>query len=88
MSKLIETAQKTNTILEINAHPMRLDLSSDVLKQYPDIKLVINTDAHAIDQLDLMKYGVSTAIKGYVKKEQVINTLPREAFKSWIQNGK
>jgi len=88
MSKLIETAQKTNTILEINAHPMRLDLSSDVLKQYSDIKLVINTDAHAIDQLDLMKYGVSTAIKGYVKKEQVINTLPREAFKSWIQNGK
>lgn len=88
MPKLIETAQKTNTILEINAHPMRLDLSSDVLKQYPDIKLVINTDAHAIDQLDLMKYGVSTAIKGYVKKEQVINTLPRKAFKSWIQNGK
>jgi len=35
-----------------------------------------------------MKYGVSTAIKRYVKKEQVINTLPREAFKSWIQNGK
>ncbi len=88
MSKLIETAQKTNTVLEVNAHPMRLDLSSDVLKQYPDIKLVINTDAHAIEQLDLMKYGVSTAIKGYVKKEQVINTLPREAFKSWIQNGK
>lgn len=88
MPKLIETAQKTNTVLEINAHPMRLDLSSDVLKQYPDIKLVINTDAHAIDQLDLMKYGVSTAIKGYVKKEQVINTLPRKAFKSWIQNGK
>lgn len=88
MPKLIETAQKTNTILEINAHPMRLDLSSDVLKQYPDIKLVINTDAHAIDHLDLMKYGVSTAIKGYVKKEQVINTLPRKAFKSWIQNGK
>ncbi|MHA6724659.1 DNA polymerase/3'-5' exonuclease PolX [Macrococcoides caseolyticum] len=88
MPKLIETAQKTNTILEINAHPMRLDLSSDVLKQYSDIKLVINTDAHAIDQLDLMKYGVSTAIKGYVKKEQVINTLPRKAFKSWIQNGK
>ncbi|MEK4758384.1 DNA polymerase/3'-5' exonuclease PolX [Macrococcus sp. FSL W8-0367] len=88
MPKLIETAQKTNTILEINAHPMRLDLSSDVLKQYPDIKLVINTDAHAIDQLDLMKYGVSTAIKGYVKKEQVINTLPRKDFKSWIQNGK
>lgn len=88
MSKLIEAAHKTNTVLEINAHPMRLDLSSDVLKQYPDIKLVINTDAHAIDQLELMKYGVSTAIKGYVKKGQIINTLPRDAFKSWIQNGK
>lgn len=88
MAKLIEAAHKTNTVLEINAHPMRLDLSSDVLKQYPDIKLVINTDAHAIDQLELMKYGVSTAIKGYVKKGQVINTLPRDAFKSWIQNGK
>lgn len=88
MAQLIEIAQKTNTVLEINAHPMRLDLSNEILKQYPDLKLVINTDAHAIQQLDLMKYGVSTAIKGYVKKEQVINTLSREAFKSWIQNGK
>ncbi|MCE4956267.1 DNA polymerase/3'-5' exonuclease PolX [Macrococcoides caseolyticum] len=88
IEQLIQVAQDTNTILEINAHPMRLDLSADILRQYPDLQLTINTDAHAINQLDLMPYGVGTAIKGRVKKNQVINTLDREAFKEWVTKGK
>ncbi|WP_414056167.1 DNA polymerase/3'-5' exonuclease PolX [Macrococcus equi] len=85
---LINVAKETNTALEINAHPMRLDLSSDILRQYPGIQLTINTDAHAINQLDLMTYGVGTAIKGRVKRNQVINTMDREAFKQWVTKGK
>lgn len=88
IEKLIQVAQDTNTVLEINAHPMRLDLSADILRQYPDLQLTINTDAHAINQLDLMSYGVGTAIKGRVKKNQVINTMNRAAFKEWVTKGK
>lgn len=88
IEQLIETARLTNTVLEINAHPMRLDLSADILRQYPDIKLTINTDAHATSQLDLMSYGVGTAIKGRVKKDQVINTMDGAAFKEWVTKGK
>lgn len=88
IEQLIQVAQETNTVLEINAHPMRLDLSADILTQYPDLQLTINTDAHAINQLDLMSYGVGTAIKGRVKKNQVINTMDRAAFKEWVTKGK
>ncbi|WJP97122.1 DNA polymerase/3'-5' exonuclease PolX [Macrococcus bovicus] len=88
MEELIAVAAQTNTVLEINANPMRLDLSAAVIRQYPDIKLAINTDAHHTSHLDFMKYGVGTAIKGHVKREQVINTSTREAFRDWLQKGK
>lgn len=88
MEELIAVAAQTNTVLEINANPMRLDLSAAVIRHYPDIKLAINTDAHHTSHLDFMKYGVGTAIKGHVKREQVINTLTREAFRDWLQKGK
>lgn len=88
MEELITVAVQTNTVLEINANPMRLDLSAAVIRQYPDIKLAINTDAHHTSHLDFMKYGVGTAIKGHVKREQVINTLTREGFRDWLQKGK
>ncbi|WP_414042792.1 DNA polymerase/3'-5' exonuclease PolX [Macrococcus sp. EM39E] len=88
IEQLMDVAKETNTILEINAHPMRLDLSADILRQYPELQLTINTDAHAINQLDLMPYGVGTAIKGRVTKKQVINTMDRAAFKEWVTKGK
>lgn len=88
MDQLIETAKATNTVLEINAHPIRLDLSSEVLKQHENIKLAINTDAHHISHLDLMTYGVGTAIRGHVKRQNVINTMNRDAFKEWLKKGK
>lgn len=88
MEQLIQTAKETNTILEINAHPIRLDLSSEVLRQYDDVQLAINTDAHHISHLDLMTYGVGTAIRGYVKRKNVINTMDRHSFKEWLKKGK
>lgn len=88
IEQLIQIAKETNTVLEINAHPMRLDLSANILRRYPDLQLTINTDAHAINQLDLMPYGVGTAIKGRVKKNQVINTMDRATFKEWVTKGK
>ncbi|MEX5936973.1 DNA polymerase/3'-5' exonuclease PolX [Mammaliicoccus sciuri] len=88
IDELIKLARETNTVLELNANPQRLDLNADVLKNNPDLMITINTDAHHIDHFDFMKYGVGTAQKGWVKKSQVINAKSREAFKKWIQSTK
>ncbi len=73
---LIEIAKRTNTALECNANPHRLDLSSEWLRKAVEagVKLVINTDAHQIDTLDYMEIGVATARRGWVTKETVLNT--------------
>ncbi|RIN37204.1 DNA polymerase/3'-5' exonuclease PolX [Staphylococcus succinus] len=86
IDRLCKIAAETNTILEINANPKRLDLNAEAVKKHPNVKLTINTDAHHIDHLEFMAYGVATAQKGLVKKDRVINTMSREAFKSLITN--
>lgn len=86
IDKLCQLAEETNTILEINANPKRLDLNADTVKKHPNIQLTINTDAHHVEHLEFMKYGVATAQKGFVTKDRVINTMSREEFKSFVEN--
>ncbi len=86
IEKLMKLAEETNTILEINANPKRLDLNAETVSKYPNVKLTINTDAHHTNHLEFMKYGVATAQKGFVTKDRVINALSREEFKSLVEN--
>ena len=86
IEKLMKLAEETNTILEINANPKRLDLNAETVSKYPNVKLTINTDAHHTNHLEFMKYGVATAQKGFVSKDRVINALSREEFKSLVEN--
>ena len=88
MDRLFELAKETGTILEINANPLRLDLSAEALRHHQDIMVTINTDAHHIDNLELMKYGIATAQKAFIDKSRVLNTMSREDFKSFIKNNK
>ncbi|MDX8359354.1 DNA polymerase/3'-5' exonuclease PolX [Cytobacillus sp. IB215316] len=83
---LIELAKETNTALELNANPNRLDLSSDHLRkaQQAGLKIVINTDAHNIEMLEDMSIGVSTAMKGWVKSGNVINTWDVESVRAFL----
>lgn len=80
MEQLIEWAQETNTALEINANPNRLDLSAEWVRKAQDagVAIAINTDAHSFQMLDHMQYGVGTAKRGWLKKETVINTWTKE----------
>lgn len=86
IDKLCQLVEETNTILEINANPKRLDLNADTVKKHPNIQLTINADAHHVEHLEFMKYGVATAQKGFVTKDRVINTMSREEFKSFVEN--
>ncbi len=77
MEKILQAAKKYNVAIEINAHPKRLDLTDVYCKRAKElgVKLTIATDAHSADQLELMKYGVVTARRGWLEKKDVINTL-------------
>ncbi|PAE21612.1 DNA polymerase/3'-5' exonuclease PolX [Bacillus sp. 7504-2] len=74
---LVELAKETNTALELNANPNRLDLSAEHIKkaQEAGVKVVINTDAHRMETLEHMSIGVSTAKKGWIKRSNVLNAL-------------
>ncbi|MCH1627322.1 DNA polymerase/3'-5' exonuclease PolX [Fredinandcohnia quinoae] len=84
---LIELAKETNTVLELNANLNRLDLSSENIRkaQLAGVKLIINTDAHSIEMLDQMKYGVSTAKKGWIQKDTVINTWDTDSLLDFLK---
>lgn len=87
---LIQLAKETNTALELNANPNRLDLSAENLKkaQEAGVKLMINTDAHKVDTLAHMEIGVSTAKKGRIQKGTVLNTLDTDDLLEYLHNRK
>jgi len=78
LEAVLQAAKENNIIIEINAHPKRLDLTDVYCLRAKKlgVKLAINTDAHSVDQLGLMKYGVLTARRGWLEKQDVVNTLP------------
>lgn len=86
LDRVMEAALEHNVALEINASPHRLDLSDTHARraQSLGLKLTINTDAHHADQLSLMPYGVTTARRGWVRAETVINTWPLERLRAWL----
>jgi DNA polymerase (family 10) len=83
-TKVIETAAANNVIVEINAHPMRLDLDWRMLKYAKELGLMIsiNPDAHNIEGYDDMRYGVGIARKGWLEASNVLNAQPL----SWLLN--
>ena len=76
MEAVIEAARRTGTILEINSHPSRLDLIDIYVRRARDmgVKIAICTDAHSTEQLNLIKYGVTVARRGWLERNDVINT--------------
>ena len=50
-----------------------------------NIKLVVNTDSHAVWQMDLMKYGVAMARRGWAKKNDILNTMSYNDISDWFK---
>ena len=76
LEKIFDKAKETNTFLEINSFPDRLDLNDINVKIAKEkrVKFVIGTDSHHISHLSFMKYGISTARRGWLEKNEIINT--------------
>ncbi len=77
IERIIRVASETETVLETNAAPERLDLRDVDAKRAKEsgVRIAISTDAHSIDTLDYMRYGVATARRGWLEARDVINTL-------------
>jgi DNA polymerase (family 10) len=88
IAAVINHAAQTNTALEVNANPWRLDLKDIHCRMAIEagVKLAIGTDAHSTNGLGLMAYGVATAGRGWVTKSDVLNTLSLAKLKNWIKN--
>ncbi|MGB9720856.1 MAG: DNA polymerase/3'-5' exonuclease PolX [bacterium] len=78
IDKIIKKAAETKTYLECNAYPDRLDLNDVNLKRCKEIgvKVSIGTDAHGVDELKWLKFGVATCRRGWLEKDDVVNTYP------------
>ena len=86
MDEIFKACREENTFLEINAQPMRLDLTDTLAKEAKarGVKLSIATDAHAAAQLEYMRYGINQARRGWIEKEDVINTLSTKALLHYL----
>jgi DNA polymerase (family 10) len=80
---VIEAALEYGKALEVNGSYWRLDLNDLHAKKAIDagVKVIISTDAHSMDQLLFMRYGVGTARRGWVRKKDVLNALPYKELK-------
>ncbi|MFW9799258.1 MAG: DNA polymerase/3'-5' exonuclease PolX [Candidatus Thorarchaeota archaeon] len=76
LERVFESAKDNNVIMELNSHPERLDLNVGNLRaaKRMGLKIAINTDAHRTSELAFMKFGVFQARRGWLTKEDVVNT--------------
>lgn len=78
IDKVIKSAKRTSTVLEIDAYPDRSDLRDEYIKKCvrAGVLLTIDSDAHAPEHFSLLKFGVGQARRGWATKSDVVNTLP------------
>ncbi|MEY2540468.1 MAG: polymerase [Verrucomicrobiota bacterium] len=78
LAAIIDAAARTGTWIEINAAPKRLDLDWRwwPLAKQKGVKCVINPDAHRVERLQDLWFGVGVARKGWLTKDDVVNCLP------------
>ncbi|MCD6452501.1 MAG: DNA polymerase/3'-5' exonuclease PolX [Acidobacteria bacterium] len=76
IEEVIAEAAKLGKILEINAYYQRLDLNDVYSRRAKElgVKLAIGTDAHHLDQLSFVRFGVAVARRGWLEREDVLNT--------------
>jgi DNA polymerase (family 10) len=90
LGELFRACARTGTALEVNASPARLDLPGDYIRQARDagVKFAIDTDAHAIGDLDNLPYGIGTAQRGWLTADDVINAWPLGRLREFLRKGR
>ncbi|MGW9024690.1 DNA polymerase/3'-5' exonuclease PolX [Streptomyces sp. NPDC055722] len=81
---------RTGTALEINAQPDRLDLCDEDILRARELgaKFAVNSDAHSVLHLGLLRYGIGTAQRGWLTPDDVINTWPLRSLRRFLRKGR
>jgi len=82
LAQVIAGAKETGTWLEVNGGPERLDLPDVWVRKATEagVRLVLNSDAHAVEELDWMEYATANARRGWITVDRIANALPLEAM--------
>lgn len=86
MGEIIKAAAQTGTALELNSSWQRLDLNDRYVRMARDagVMIAIDTDAHAAAQMEQIELGIRIARRGWLRKEDVLNTRRLAGLKAWI----
>ncbi|MEZ0372278.1 MAG: DNA polymerase/3'-5' exonuclease PolX [Candidatus Sericytochromatia bacterium] len=84
---VIDACAETGTVIELNAHPSRLDLDwrYGPYARRQGLKISINPDAHSTHGLEAVRYGVAAARKAGFGPADVVNTMSLKAIDAWLQ---
>lgn len=88
--KIIDACAANNVVIELNAHPRRLDIDWRWIDKAleKNILISINPDAHSIEGYDDCKYGILVAQKAGLTKEQNLSSFSLEQFEQFVQSQK
>ena len=88
--KVIDACSANNVVFEINANPYRLDMDWShipyALKK--GVMISVNPDAHSINEIDNIRWGIEAARKGGLTKEMTWNAMPIKKIESWLKKRK
>jgi DNA polymerase (family 10) len=82
MEEVLDAAAASRAAIEVNGDPHRLDMEPRWIRaaRARGLRFVISVDAHSVAELGNLRYGVDTARRGWIRRGEVLNTLPPEAF--------
>ncbi len=86
LDKVLDAAKANGKAMEINSYPSRMDYDPGHIREClkREISLVINTDSHAVQNLDFMEFGIAQARRGWATKEDVLNALTWKQFEKKV----
>ncbi|MGH2530210.1 MAG: DNA polymerase/3'-5' exonuclease PolX [Actinomycetota bacterium] len=90
LDEVFKAAARTGTAMEVNGFPDRLDLKDENIlwAKRHGVKFAVDTDAHAAVHLPLMRFGVATAQRGWLTKDDVINAWPLAKLQGFLRKGR
>ncbi len=86
---VFDAAARTGTALEVNGGPDRLDLRDEhiIWARERNVRFSIASDAHAVPQLDFVRYATLSAQRGWLTTDDVINTWPYDRLRDFLTGG-
>jgi len=90
MERVLQACAQTGTLVEINAHPSRLDVNDVYARRAVELgcKIAINSDAHATDGMEIMDFGIGVARRAWLQAADVVNTYPLSEMLGLLKGGK